>query len=542
MLLSAIFDILIVIVAYYFALVFVSVNHEAVTEIAAFSTGYFGFSEDSTRLFIFIAFLSIVLASGLLKGLSLWLHINVSYSYSIDLAKHAYKTILSAKAETFRQYETGELIATTTTKINNLISGILIPLLNALQSGTTGIMAAIGMVLILPVEALLASLLLLLSFGLILFLFARVLSHLGVMVSSKNNKVISSLDEGLRLNHEILLSGRQEYFVDRFNKHNLLLRRASAKIKLIAGLPRYILETVFIGVGAAALFMFAGNQKEFLASIPVFATAALGAQRLMPLINLFFTSIALIKSEIPSLRDTMAVINLESHNPINHSELQTLSFTSKVSLQNICFRYNSAEPLLFENLNFSIPKGSKVALVGQTGSGKSTLAEIILGLLTPNSGSVVIDGVKLDKNNILRWYASCAYVSQNVHLLDGTIKENIIFGISNNKIDQKRLNESIDFAGLRNFLLSVPDAENHYCGQNGENLSGGQIQRIGIARAIYAEAELIVFDEATSALDGVHESLIRDAISNLPSDITVVIITHGDKLLPICDQKIELTR
>ena len=187
-----------------------------------------------------------------------------------------------------------------------------------------------------------------------------------------------------------------------------------------------------------------------------------------------------------------------------------------------------------------IPKGSRLGLIGKTGSGKSTLTDILMGLLAPSDGDLNIDGLALNKHNIRAWQKHIAHVPQSIFLADSSIAENIAFGVPKNDINMVKVHHAAEKAQLASIIETWSDGYHTIVGERGARLSGGQRQRIGIARALYKEADVIIFDEATSALDNQTESAVMESIEALDQDLTLIIIAHRISTLRQCTQIIEL--
>ena len=196
--------------------------------------------------------------------------------------------------------------------------------------------------------------------------------------------------------------------------------------------------------------------------------------------------------------------------------------------------------MVLKGISFSIPKGSKVGVLGTTGSGKSTLLDILMGLLTPLGGSLLVDDVQIDRSNYRSWQAHIAHVPQSIFLSDSTIAENIAFGVSESEIDYERVKSACARAQIHDDIESWDLKYETPVGERGIRISGGQRQRIGIARALYKEATMIVLDEATSALDNSTEESVMETISSIAADVTVVIVAHRLTTLRCCDFVVDL--
>ncbi|MFW9986092.1 MAG: ATP-binding cassette domain-containing protein [Candidatus Odinarchaeota archaeon] len=216
-------------------------------------------------------------------------------------------------------------------------------------------------------------------------------------------------------------------------------------------------------------------------------------------------------------------------------ECVPLNFKYRLKLENLSFSYpNSKNPVL-NSLNLEIAPNTTIGLIGTTGSGKTTLVDIILGLLSPESGKILVDDTEINKNNISAWQKNIGYVPQTIYLTDDTIARNIAFAIPDEEIDMDRVKESARLAELNVFIETLPKHYQTYVGEKGVRLSGGQRQRIGIARALYHNPKLLVMDEATSALDGITENVIMDAIHNLSGKKTIIMIAHRLSTVKECD-------
>ena len=208
----------------------------------------------------------------------------------------------------------------------------------------------------------------------------------------------------------------------------------------------------------------------------------------------------------------------------------------KISLENVTFKYPNKEENALNNLNISIPVNSIVGIVGPSGSGKSTLVDILLGLIKPQQGQLKIDENIIDNKNCRSWQNTIGFVAQNIFLSEGTISENVAFGIPKDQINQNQVLRALKLAHLDELVKSFEDGIHTRVGERGIQLSGGQRQRIGIARALYYKAEVLVFDEATSSLDGITEKMIMEAIHNFSGQKTIIMIAHRLKTVQKCDQ------
>ena len=216
------------------------------------------------------------------------------------------------------------------------------------------------------------------------------------------------------------------------------------------------------------------------------------------------------------------------------------NFNEEIKLKKISFKYKKDSNFNINNISFTIKKGESVGIVGPSGSGKSTILNIILGLLEPNSGEIFFDNLNI--KNIKGWNMNVGYVPQSVYLTDDTIYNNVAFGVGEDKFKSKKVRNSLTKAQLNNFINSLPNKEKTVVGEKGVRLSGGQIQRIGIARALYHNPGILVLDEASSALDYNTEESLMSAVNLLKGKTTMIIVTHRLSTVEKCDKIIEIKK
>ena len=215
-------------------------------------------------------------------------------------------------------------------------------------------------------------------------------------------------------------------------------------------------------------------------------------------------------------------------------EIEPMDFSKEVKLENITYRYPNTEVNILENASVSIPIGKSIGFIGPSGAGKSTTVDILLGLLEPQKGKVTVDGIDI-RTNLPGWYARIGYVPQMIFMLDDTIRNNVAYGVDEKDIDEEQVWYALREAQMDEFVRGLPDGLDTSIGERGVRISGGQRQRLGIARALYTEPEIMIFDEATSALDNDTESAIMEAIERLHGKKTLVIIAHRLTTIEKCD-------
>ena len=281
---------------------------------------------------------------------------------------------------------------------------------------------------------------------------------------------------------------------------------------------------------------------EGTAAIPSLALYALAGNRLVPIFQQFFAAAITIKYHtraVESLEEDLAIVRHSTrHDRIEID--QPLSFKNQIELKNLTFQYPTANKPALKDVSLIIPQNQSIGLVGRTGSGKTTLADVILGLYTPASGTIAVDGVSLTEANERAWRQRVGYVPQNVFLTNASAARNIALGIPADQIDHAAVRRSAQMAQAEEFITQLPDGYDTIVGERGVKLSGGQRQRLGIARALYHNPDVLVFDEATSALDGMTEDAVMQAVQSLSAERTMILIAHRLRTVQACDRIVML--
>ena len=274
----------------------------------------------------------------------------------------------------------------------------------------------------------------------------------------------------------------------------------------------------------------------------VFGLFAVAAVRLLPSIRNILTSLTAIRYNLHTI-DTLSDISNDTMEIDNSSE--RIHLHQQMEVRNISFRYTENAQRVIKDFSLTIKQGERIGIRGASGAGKSTLMNLLLGLYAPDKGEILIDGIKLDQTTRRKWQNSVGYVPQSVFLLDSTLLENIALGVPSEKIDRERVMEVLKMASLTEFVERLPDGLDSSIGEAGCRVSGGERQRIGIARALYKRPDILFFDEATSSLDRTTEQSINFSIEELSRNnrnITIVAIAHRETSLEYCDRIINIEK
>jgi ATP-binding cassette, subfamily B, bacterial PglK len=374
----------------------------------------------------------------------------------------------------------------------------------------------------------------------IVFFLKSRLERNGELMNLQRSLLVKLLNEGLGGIKDILISSTQKPYIDVYNSSNFKLRRSIGNVQIINRFPRYIVETMGTVVLATTVFFFTEEQEEFFEILPFLGALAMAAQRLLPLFQQLYAAVTEILAAMPALDSVLTNLNEGVREIPHNGHCATLEFSKQIEFRDICFNYTSSDTPIIKGVSFNIRKGERIGLIGPTGCGKTTLIDIFMGLLEPISGDILLDGVKLRRENISGLQRRIAHVPQDVFLSDASMAANVAFGVPENEIDYKRMREAIEKAQLTSTVDNMNNGLMTEVGEQGMRLSGGQRQRVGIARALYRDADIFVFDEATSALDQQTEQTIMSVIGGLGDEITMIIIAHRLNSLERCDRIVKL--
>jgi len=382
-----------------------------------------------------------------------------------------------------------------------------------------------------------------LSFFFIVFkVKAATILKKGTNVSINQNFMIDIFQNTIGYLPEIIIYNLRNFYLTTLSNVSKKIASSAGSIRVIALSPRIYLETFVITLVVFSIYFSDINERAIEVNISYMAILAFGAQKCLPLINGLYNLSINFKAATPVVSSFLSILEEQGKNKIEDNEFNKLKFEKSIQLRNVSFRYNKNIPYILKNISFDIKKGEKIVIKGQTGSGKSTVSHIISGLINPSEGHVYIDDTLIDFDNLKNWQKNISIVPQAVFLNDATILENIAIGVDVNSIDLKKVKNSAKLAHIDTFIESMPNKFVEKVGERGIRLSGGQRQRLGIARALYRNAELIILDEPTNALDSEKEKLIMDSISKLSENITIIMISHNNLTLKYFDKVIDLDK
>jgi ABC-type multidrug transport system fused ATPase/permease subunit len=499
------------------------------------NTFFNSFNLTSVDLVYYITsfFILLVLFSAFLKWGMTYFNTKLSNSIGSYLAYNLYKRTLYQPYIVHTNRNSSEILAGVT-RANDLVNTIILPFF--LMSNAIFTILLLSSVLIyLNPFVILSSFIGISTFYFFTMKFVkRKLIYESTLMNLRKPLLIKILQEGLGGIRDILIDGTQSYYSDLYYTSEKKYKESLAKVVLINITPNIAIQS--FGISLIAFFAgYIATTGNMSSTLPFLAALAFGYLRISPALQQVFSSWTSLKSGHESLSYIINFLDTPLPEYADKKPQVKIEFNEKIELENISFQYSNELPYIFQNINLTIKKGSRVGFIGITGSGKSTLIDIIMGLLEPTGGVLKIDENIITKTNFRNWQSRIAHVPQTIYLSDNSILENIAFGIPLYEIDHNRVVEAAKKAQIFDTINILDNKFETQIGERGVRLSGGQRQRIGIARAFYKQADVIIFDEATSALDNETETEVMNSIDILGKELTILIIAHRITTLKNCD-------
>lgn len=519
-------------------------NPEGILHMPLASSIKFFFSISTPEQFLFpltIIFVALTVVTALMRLLLLWATTRLSFSIGADISMDVYFRTLHQPYSVHISRNSSEVIDGIATKANSVIFGVILPTLFLISSAILLLVILTGMLSFEPI----ASLAMLFTFSIfyyaIIIVTRKRLQANGMRIASESTKVIRVLQEGLGGIRDVLIDRSQNEYCSLYRLSDSQLRSAQASNVIIGQSPRYIMEALGIIFISYLAYFLSRQPGEINSVIPILGVLALGAQRLLPVLQQAFSSWSSILANGAILKDILVLLDQPLRNITQKNVVNNINFSNEIRFRQTSFRYSIGEPFVLRNLNFTIHKGDCVGIIGKSGSGKSTLLDILMGLLEPTKGALEVDGHLITSSNVDYWQKHIAHVPQQIFLSDSTIEQNIALGVPLHLIDSDKVKVCAKKAQLAEYIEKMPNKYKTSVGEGGIRLSGGQRQRIGIARALYKNADLIIFDEATSALDSVTEKEIMETLYELGENLTIIIVAHRLTTLKNCTKIVEIS-
>ena len=496
------------------------------------------FSVESKQEFVFllgIFTLILLVLSLMVKAITSYLQFRFIQMLQYNISKRLIKRYLSQPYSWFLNRHSADLGKTILTETGEVIVNGINPMLELISKGTVIIAIMTMLIVVDPKLAIIVMLSISLSYALIFYFIKSFISSIGDK-RLKNNKLrFLAVGEAFNAIKEIKISRLEENYIKHYSKSAKIFAKTQAYFKILTILPRFFLEALAFG-GILLIILYSIKVSgNFNKSIPIIALYAFAGYRLLPAIQQIYSSFSAITFSGPAIKKLYN--EFDQTEEINFIQNQSeLSFNKEIKLKNIYYNYPNSSKTAIKNINLIIPARSKIGFVGTTGSGKTTTVDIILGLLKHNEGSLEVDGNVINENNIRSWQSNIGYVPQHIYLSDNTIAANIAFGLDSELINQKSVEDACKIAKIHDFIIN--DLTKGYqttIGERGVRLSGGELQRLGIARALYKNPKLLILDEATSSLDNRTQNEIIKTLNEMSEKMTIIIIAHRLNTVKMCD-------
>ena len=380
-----------------------------------------------------------------------------------------------------------------------------------------------------------------LFFTLLYYTFTKkLIFNYGLIIQESTAKLLKNLQEIFGSIKDIKLKHSENFFKNFFSEYLKMFVKAAYKSNTFNEAPRFLIELCFLIILTIIITLNISDTVGINSILPLLVVYSAAGLRLLPgfvKLNSYLQTIESYKPSLNLIYKEFKSQNLELNIKHKKYDLNDDFNLGDITFQNINFSFGKNK--IFEDLNLIIKKNSIFGIFGQSGSGKSTLINIILGLLTPGKGKILVNNLDIN-NNLPQWQKGIGYVSQNIFLLDSTLKENIAFGEKIENINHENLSIAIKNANLTSFVENLTNGIDTNIGERGSKISGGQMQRIAIARELYRNPSVLILDEATTGLDYENEKKIFDSIKQLKNKMTIIIVSHNKKTIENCDKLLDL--
>lgn len=495
------------------------------------------------KFFICLAFSLTVILSGFIKISLSWFQSRLSYGVAADLGNNVFSSALWKKYSYHLQINSNEVVSNIANKANIVADNVIHPMLSFLLAFITTVAISSILFFINPLVTFVIFFLTFSSYLLISILVKNQIAAYSKDINKNFDSVMKIVKEGLDGIRYIILTSSQKIFISLHKKYEMTLRNSQGNINFLSLFPKAIIETIALLIFAWVIYIFFESFESSFNLIYFLSAMVMSFQRLLPVVQQAYFGWIKLSGANEIILDTLerleGVEDLEIKQ-LNNVQIK-IDYNREINIKNLSFSYEKNNLTVLDQINFSIPKSSKVGITGVSGSGKSTLIDIIMGFLKPDNGSIQVDGKSIEVGkNVSDWQSNISLVPQRIYLSDSSILQNIAFGVEEIKIDFNKIREVIKISQLEEFINSLDEKINYRVGEDGKNLSFGQRQRIAIARALYRESDLLVIDEGTSALDKETQSSIINSLNILKNKPTIIMVAHRIEILENFDSIYEL--
>ncbi len=505
------------------------------------------FNFENEKIFLLCASFSVILTANVVKLCVVKFQLSFCARINQKLNWRLVSKYISMPYDWHLQKNSSEIGKNLLTEIDQVVYGGILPL-SVMFSSSISALAILAFLTFMDLAVALSIMAFFgTAFSFFVYLTRRPLRRIGEARFTANEKRFQVLNDTFVGIKEVKLSRNAGWFLSQYSPALWTYIHNHARANFIKQIPRFMLEVIAIGAMMLVILYFISKGRPFIEVVPTVAVYAYAGYRLLPYFHAIYGANAGIQFSRASVDAVYHDVNPEKppaqffQPSFRPRKLGLIEFESTIKIDDLTFSYNHAAEPSLSNVNLTLRKGTSVGVVGVTGSGKSTLIDCVVGLLPVKDGMVKVDNVCVSLENCEEWQRNIGYVSQSVFVFDDTIKNNIVFGVSDKEIDSHLLEKIIRLVRLENVVNGlVNDNAEATIGDRGVRLSGGQLQRVGIARALYKCSDLLVLDEATSALDAITESELIAGIKKEFPQLTVLLVTHNTDLVKDCEEVIVL--
>jgi ATP-binding cassette, subfamily B, bacterial PglK len=504
-------------------------------------------SPDSFLTFLGGAVLVLIVGSLALKAYGFGIQVRFANMRNHSIGLRLVKSYLGQNYEWFLGRHTSDLSRIVLSEVSQVVHGALFNAMQIFAQAMAVLCIAVLLVLVDPLLAGAVAVSLGGAYGAILWISRKFIARAGRVREVTNRArfhVIQEMFGGIK---EVKVMGLEAAFVKRFEEPSLQFARSNIAAKKMGELPSFAMQGLVFGGMMLVMIYLVESRQGLQGALPVLTLYAFAGYRLLPALQAMFSQASELRYSTAALNTLHADIQGLGlrHVPdfISQPNLATgrpehrVNLRSRLELRDIDFTYGGSTRQILAKINLEIVANTTVGFVGTTGSGKTTTADLILGLLRPQAGALLVDGTQITSENVRAWRGNLGYVPQHIFLSDDSVSANIAFGVPKDLVDQAAVENAARIANLHDFVMrDLPQKYQTVVGERGVRLSGGQRQRIGIARALYHDPEVLILDEATSALDTLTETAVMEAVKNLGSRKTIIMIAHRLTTLESCDR------
>ena len=498
-------------------------------------------STEDVQNFLIIVGLSVfifMITSLSMKAWSIYMLERFAQSCNFSISKNFVENYLRQDYSWFLSKNSASIGKNILSEVNAVVSGIMLPGLMFFANISSVIIIILGLFIFDPLLATNVFVPLIGIYLVFTMVAKKYLTNIGedrVLANEERFRIVQS---GFSSIKELKVSNLEHTLLEDYEDPALRFAKHTATQHIIGKLPRYFIEMLAFGGVLALVILLIISSGDFNSILPILILYAAAGYRMMPSLQQVYAQLTTVRFSKPALDilyKELKEMDLKEESKLT-KQFKKISYTKSLSLENINYNYPSSNKNIISNLSIQIPYGSKIGFVGPTGSGKTTVIDIILGLLEPTNGNIFVDDKIIDKSSHASLRSMIGYVPQTIFLRDGTVSENIAFGIDKKDVDITMVKKAAELAQISMHIESLPHGYETQVGERGIKFSGGQRQRIGIARALYLNPKILILDEATSALDVITEEKVVHEIMNSLESITIITIAHRLSTIKDCDE------